>query len=74
MGTRDYDEDDEYDADEEEGATDECPYCGRGIYDDAVQCPHCGNYLSKVDAPRQGMPVWIVIGVILALLAVLLML
>ena len=65
--------DDDY-GDEDDDTTDECPYCGRGIYDDTVQCPQCGNYLSEEDAPRQRMPLWIVIGVFLALLAVLLML
>jgi predicted nucleic acid-binding Zn ribbon protein len=65
---------DEYEEDYDDETTDECPYCGRGIYDDAVQCPHCGNYVSKEDAPRQRMPLWIIIGIVLAFLAVLMML
>ena len=65
--------DDDYD-DPEDDATQECPYCGREVYDDAVQCPQCGNYLSKEDAPRSRMPLWIVLGFILAFLAMLILL
>ena len=50
--------------------TDECPYCRRSIYDDAVQCPHCGNYLSREDAPSR-RPWWIIVCAVLALIAAL---
>ena len=46
--------------------TDECPYCGKPIYDDSVRCPRCENYLSREGAPQR-RPLWIAIGVVLAL-------
>ena len=56
--------DDEFEDDE---ATDECPYCGEEIYDDANWCPYCSNYLSGEDAPRRRQPWWLVAGVIVCL-------
>lgn len=57
--------------DDAEGADDDttapCPYCGREIYDDAIRCPHCGNYLSAEDQVSPRKPRWIVVGVALAL-------
>lgn len=47
-----------YDEDEDEDTTQECPYCRADIYDDAVACPRCGNYLSEEDSPSQ-TPRWI---------------
>ena len=49
-----------------------CPYCREEIAEDAERCPHCGNYLSKEDAPpgeRKG-GVWVLL-MVLALLAAL---
>ena len=48
-----------------------CPYCREEISEDAVQCPHCGNYLSREDAPAGSSRSrgWLVVAV-LALLAV----
>ena len=40
------------------------------IYDDAVQCPHCGNYLSQEDSPS-GRPWWIIVCAVLCLIAAL---
>jgi hypothetical protein len=28
-----------------------CPHCGAGVFEDAEQCPKCGAYLSREDAP-----------------------
>lgn len=28
-----------------------CPYCKREILEDSPQCPYCGCYLSREDAP-----------------------
>lgn len=60
-------DDDELDADDEFDQDDDqtlpCPYCGEPVYDEAEQCPACGNYLSEEDAPRRPKPLWIVAGV-----------
>lgn len=46
-----------------------CPSCGRSIYAEAERCPRCGEYVAG-GAKRK--PVWIWIGIVLAL-AVLVM-
>ena len=48
-----------------------CPYCRRGVYENAERCPHCGSYLSHEDAPRR-YPLWIVAAVIVCLVVILL--
>jgi predicted nucleic acid-binding Zn ribbon protein len=52
------------------GVTDLCPYCHTEIYDDAVRCPNCTRYLSAEDAPPRNLPLWLLIGTILALISV----
>jgi hypothetical protein len=47
-----------------------CPYCKREIHDDAVQCPYCGCYLSREDAPP-GRPWWWIVAVLLVVLLLL---
>jgi predicted nucleic acid-binding Zn ribbon protein len=74
-GKVDIDDDDEMTAGSSEGpdpsdwnddpAEVPCPYCKREIPDDAVQCPYCGNYISKEDAPHQAKPWWWIVAVIL---------
>jgi predicted nucleic acid-binding Zn ribbon protein len=59
---------DESDWDSGDVGTIVCPHCGREIYEAAQQCPKCGKYLSKEDAPRP-TPWWILIAAALALLA-----
>lgn len=58
------------DVDDSEGEeTIECPACGRDIYEGAEQCPRCGQYLSEEEGQqRGGTPIWIWVGIILALL------
>ena len=47
-----------------------CPYCRAEILEDSEQCPRCGKYISREDAPPQSRSgVWMVL-VILALVAV----
>ena len=64
------DEDDEWDADSaddsDESETVTCPYCRRAVYEDAEQCPHCGQYISQEDAPAAGKPLWFAIAFLLA--------
>jgi hypothetical protein len=49
---------------------DACPHCRKLITEDAERCPHCGQYVSAEEAPLS-KPMWVVIGVILALLVAL---
>ena len=57
-------------SDPDEDATAPCPACGAEIYDDAERCPECGHYLSREDAPRAKVPLWIIVGAILCLVIV----
>ena len=51
--------------------TEPCSYCRQPVYEDAEQCPHCGNYLSEEDASPRPRPWWIILGVIVCLAIVL---
>jgi hypothetical protein len=56
-----------------------CPFCGREIYDDAVRCPQCGNYVSWSDADEDGdrsahapkRPRWVIVTAVLLIYAML---
>lgn len=70
------DEDEEFDGDEysddsddEDNDTITCPYCGEAVYEDAVRCPKCENYLSREDAPTR-TPLWIVVTAVVCLVIV----
>ena len=54
--------------DEDVEPTVPCPYCRREIFEDSPRCPHCGQYISKEDAPPGRRPWWIILGVLLCLL------
>lgn len=41
-------EDESYDQDQD-APTVPCPVCQQPVYEDAPQCPGCGNYLSDAD-------------------------
>ena len=58
------DDDDESEIDDD--LTIHCPHCLGLVYEDAEQCPHCGNYLSKEDMPWS-RPIWLVVGVVICL-------
>jgi len=47
-----------------------CPNCRHEIFEDAPQCPHCGQYISEEDAPPQRKPWWVVVGALLCLAVV----
>ena len=63
-------DDDEYGDDEEEEPTILCPYCRAEIWEEAPQCPKCGEYISLEDlrARHEWRPRWIVLTAILCLL------
>jgi hypothetical protein len=74
MGNTEWDderplEDWEYpDADDEsaEGTpTQSCPMCGIDLDEDALQCPLCGQHLTRPSSAWSGRPAWwIVLGVL----------
>ncbi len=56
---------------DDERAVVPCPHCRAEIDEEAEQCPKCGMYLSREDAPREGKSItWIVL-MVLAFLAAL---
>jgi hypothetical protein len=62
---------DELDMDEsDEPELIQCPECRKYIVEDAERCHHCGKYISVESAPRR-VPLWMVVGVILMLMAVM---
>lgn len=69
------DEDENQEWHEEEEDDDDtvpCPHCSTSVYEGAEQCPHCGNYLSEEDKPREIKPLWIIVGGLLCLAIVVL--
>ena len=63
-------EDQEWDDDDDDLSTITCPYCRAEIYEEAEQCPECGEYISSEDraARYQWQPRWIVLTAALLLL------
>ena len=67
----DYDDeyDDEYDQPWDDDSPEEtvpCSHCGEDVYEDAVQCPACGSYITRSSSSvYEGKPIWwILLGVI----------
>jgi hypothetical protein len=75
----DAEEDDlvDYGDDDDDLPTVACPYCRAEIWEEAEQCPECGEYLSQEDeqADFQLPPAWIAVtvAVLLVLIALSLM-
>jgi endogenous inhibitor of DNA gyrase (YacG/DUF329 family) len=71
FGYGDLDDHEWPDPDEEDNSdeTMPCPHCHKPVYEDAEQCPTCGKYLSREDAPWN-KPLWLVLGVIVCLLII----
>ncbi len=67
----DYEYPDEDESSEDDDETVPCPHCHKPVYEDAEQCPACGNYLSRASDSRKAPPVWIFIGVTLCFLILL---
>lgn len=57
-------------ADEDEELTVACPYCKQQIHEDSECCPHCGQYLSKEDAPPSPKSWLVVVGTVACLYVV----
>ena len=62
-GDRDEDEDE----DSESEPTRKCPYCRHEMLEMIVQCPSCGQYLSKEDVSHAHQPRWVVLSAVLCL-------
>ncbi len=73
MAHQDEFDDDEFaEGDPEDDATDTtiaCPNCRKMIYDDADQCPHCGEYMLETDGHGRAHRWWIVAAWVLAFMA-----
>ncbi len=55
----DWDEgDDAWNGDDADSVTSECPKCGADVYEDAVRCPLCGEYITHGRSAWDGKPVW----------------
>jgi hypothetical protein len=68
---------DEDDSQDESGQTILCPECGAEIYEEAVMCPVCEVFVTQVNSPWSGRPLWwTVLGLLgmVALVAVFLLL
>jgi hypothetical protein len=62
----------DYGDDDDEEPTILCPHCRAEIWEEAQQCPECGEYLSLEDrqALHEWQPRWIVITAMLLLLLI----
>jgi hypothetical protein len=59
---------------DEENLTETCPSCGEDIYEDAVRCPYCGDYVtfSTRGYPWNRRPMWWVLLALLGIVATVL--
>jgi hypothetical protein len=71
----DYDEySDEDQSDDDATDTVACPHCGAEIYEDAVRCPICENYVTHGSHVLSGRPLWWILLGLAGVVAVLLVL
>ncbi len=71
LGDDEYPDEDEYDDDS--SLTVMCPDCGAEIYEDAVQCPVCGTYVTHgAGRAWSGRPTWWIVVGLLGVLATIL--
>jgi hypothetical protein len=66
-----YDDNEDEPDDGADDGTVPCPYCRAAVYEDAERCPHCGNYISREDAPS-GLPLWMKLTALVCLVAAVL--
>ncbi len=69
----DYDETDDEDeySEDEEAQTLPCPHCRAEIYEDAEQCPYCGEYVTHSTSIWAGRPWWWIVLGLLGIVAVI---
>ena len=62
-----------WDSDEEPVDTVPCGHCAAQVYEDAEQCPHCGEWIIRRGASAlSGKPLWWQIAGLLGMIAVIL--
>ena len=67
----DFDDNDAEDYGEDE-STIPCPHCGADVFDDAEQCPSCGEWLVGERRPTTGRKGWFFLfGLVLVALVIL---
>lgn len=71
-GSTDWDVDDPPEADSNESATVRCRKCDREVYEDAFQCPYCGEYVEWDTSPWSNRPLWWVALAFLGIVALIL--
>lgn len=60
--SQDHDEGDSYGAaDDDDSPTVECKMCGCDVYEDAEQCPLCGEWLRRTSTVWDGRSPWFVL-------------
>lgn len=69
-----YPDEDADDSEDDETPTRACPKCGMDVYEDAVQCPLCGEYFTRGSRAWEGRPFWWMVLGLLGIMAVILML
>lgn len=62
---------DGYDDDDGESLTFPCSNCGADVYEDAPQCPVCGEYVTRSSSATAGMPTWMLVLGVLGVLSVI---
>jgi RNA polymerase subunit RPABC4/transcription elongation factor Spt4 len=60
------------DDEEDESLTVACPACGADVYEDAEQCPVCGEYVTHSTRAWDGKPLWWIILGVAGIIAVIL--
>jgi formylmethanofuran dehydrogenase subunit E len=70
------DDPDEEELPEDDDSTDvvTCSSCGGEVYEDAVQCPLCGEYIIHGSHSISGKPLWFVLLGLAGIIAVILIL
>lgn len=56
---------------DDETETVSCPKCGIDVYEDAPQCPLCGEYLTPNHSVWSGRPVWFTLLAVTGIVAVI---
>ena len=67
-------EESEYLDEDDETSTLPCPECGADVYEDAVRCPACGNYITHPTSVWHGRPGWWIVLGLLGVVALILVL
>jgi hypothetical protein len=62
------------DHDDDESRAKPCPMCGMDVYEDAEQCPLCGEWFTRQPGSAwRGKPMWWIVLGLLGIIAVIMM-